>query len=522
MNLRLGDDLRTAEVVDSGDYERFLPLMDELGLLADLENDLPPGFSAVFEIGRLLADPASEIGRKLAPALRLVETAGEEPIVEDAPTEVHRVEVPAGEEYEAEFIRSWSDVQYVYAWQHLLPEEEFLRRLAKRTLWFPMAKAPLIRGIETGQDDFNPSPTKQKVYVLLDTSSSMQLRFRFAYAKAIVLHFLRRNRREMGEVFLRTFDVALGPLHTARDASGYDLLLRKLARQSLLGNGTALEKAIVQATKDIRERRGLAGAEILVVTDGAARLREDRVEQALGQDIRLHCVKIGGAQVYATEAYIEERLDFRSSTHTRLDQRILQARDQKEKLEESLKHESQQDLRGAIQRALAQIEKDRGALGDEVRKGYGHEIERLAHVYVEVPDLDPATLFRLDPERLEQLRALARAVTQELEETPTRPETLKQAALLLTHLKMLSDEQIDEELREHLDRLHQHLEQRTEDSLHEHERRMLDAQLLTQADQRDLRILMRRGTQRHSSIWTLLLRLFYATVSRWAGSRGKR
>ena len=42
------------------------------------------------------------------------------------------------------------------------------------------------------------------------------------------------------------------------------------------------ERAIVQACEDIREQPSLAGAEILVVTDGAARLREDRIETTIG------------------------------------------------------------------------------------------------------------------------------------------------------------------------------------------------------------------------------------------------
>src|SRR6185295_17350422 len=157
------------------------------------------------------------------------------------------VEVAVAQEYEAEMIRSWSDVPYVYSWQHLLPEEVFLRRLADRTLWFPMAKAPLIRRVEGGEDDFAPTPSKQKAYVLLDTSASMALHHRFALAKAAALRFLRENRRELGEVFFRTFDVDVGALHTADDIPGYDMLLRRVARQHALGNGTCLERAILTA-----------------------------------------------------------------------------------------------------------------------------------------------------------------------------------------------------------------------------------------------------------------------------------
>src|SRR6185503_7004884 len=229
----------TAESI--GVYAGFFAEMEELGLASDLEESLPPGFSAVFEIGRVLADPHDATAAAIGRALRLSAPAG---LPERAPASAASeslVELPAAEEYEAEFIRSWSDVPYVYSWQHLLPEEVFLRRLADRTLWFPMAKAPLIRAVAGGEDDFAPTPSKQRVYLLLDTSASMALHHRFALAKAAALRFLRRNRRELGEVFLRTFDVDVGPLHTAIDMAGYDDLLRRIARRHTLGNGTCLE-----------------------------------------------------------------------------------------------------------------------------------------------------------------------------------------------------------------------------------------------------------------------------------------
>ncbi len=186
-------DLRVGDEDPLDDYGSLLPYMDELGLLSDLEEELPPGFSAVFEIGRVLRDPKSKMSGLLSGALELSDVGLAEDILATTEPDLQPVEVPAGEQYEAEFIRTWSDVQYVYSWQHLLPEEEFLRRLGNRTLWFPMAKAVRVRAIESAGDDFNPSPSKQKVYVLLDTSASMALRHRFAFAKALVFRFLRQN-----------------------------------------------------------------------------------------------------------------------------------------------------------------------------------------------------------------------------------------------------------------------------------------------------------------------------------------
>src|SRR5205085_8175103 len=134
------------------------------------------------------------------------------------------------------------------------------------------------------------------------------LHHRFALAKAAALRFLRRNRRELGEVFLRTFDVDVGPLLTATDVPGYDALLRRVAREHVLGNGTCLERAILTACEDVRERRALAGAEILVITDGAARIDDEKIREAMGSAVRLHCVKIGNARVFATDAHVQETL----------------------------------------------------------------------------------------------------------------------------------------------------------------------------------------------------------------------
>ncbi len=498
-----------------GAYEEFLAQMEELGLLENLEDELPPGFGAVYEIGRILADPQSRLASVLAPALRLSASGGvPEPADAIDDTDPHIVEVPAGEEYEAEHIRAWSDVRYVYSWQWLLPEEAFLRRLAERTLWFPMAKAPVIRAVETGEDEFSPTPAKQKVYVLLDTSRSMALRHRFALAKAAVLRFLRENRRELGEIHLRTFDVDVGPLRRANDRDSFDQLMRQVARQVTLGNGTCLEKAITTACDDIRNERTVAGAEILVVTDGAARLRIGHLREALGDRIRLHCVKLGHAQVYPTDQWLHDRLELDDDTTTRRGQRIVQLRERKRLLESALRDTHDAGTRYGIEGEIRKIEGEQGEIAAELRQDYGHEIERLAHVYVELDDIDPAKVFALDEAQLEALKELVRRLLEELDATPTPADAMKRAALLMSHLAMLASEQADPVAREFLEQLRSALEHRLHDAMTAHESHVLEGGLLSRADQRDLRVLLHGGTQRGSPLWLVLLRYFYATFAR--------
>ena len=513
LNVAAAAEATDPEVAGAGDvYATFLEEMEAMGLLHDLEEELPPDFSAVFEIGRLLASPASALGRALGPALELrqAETPEDEPEPEEPEG---RVAVPAAEEYEAEFIRSWSDVQYVYSWQWLLPDEVFLRRLAQRQLWFPMAKAPRILAIEGGDDDFLPTPSKQKVYVLLDTSASMALHHRFAFAKAAVLRFLRENRRELGEVFLRTFDVELGTLESASDPAGYEAVLRRVARRHTLGNGTCLERAILQACRDVRERKGLAGAEILVVTDGAAHLDEFAVREALGTDIELHCVKIGTVTVAPTDRYVEDQLDFARHGRTRREQRILQLRERRDRLQEALSRRPDDATRRGIVSGLRDCEAERAVLAAEIASDYGREIENLAHVYVQVPDLDPAVLA-LSPERLASLERIVREMLERLAAAPAPPYAMKQAALLLSHVAMLAAEQPDAATRARLESMRSALEKELASAIEYHEERVLEAGLLSPGDQRDLRVLLRRGVTRYSSLWLALLRYFYSLVGR--------
>lgn len=506
--------LESLDLEAAQSYSDFLQQMEDLGLLESLEDQLPPAFSAVYEIGRILADPKSRLGTQLSRMMTLA-PAGDLP--ETAPptdAEAQIVEVPAGEEYEAEFIRSWSDVRYVYSWQWLLPEEAFIRHLAARTLWFPMAKAPRIHAIESGEDDFNPSPSKQRVYVLLDTSRSMALKHRFALAKAAVLRFLRENRRELGEVSLRTFDVDVGKMHTAVDRAGFDGMMRRIARQITLGNGTCLEKAILTACEDIRESRALAGAEILVVTDGAARVRMGTLREALGERIRLHMLKLGHAQVYASDAWVKDRLELDADTSTRRGQRIMQLRQRKQQIELTLETTHDVQIRGAMTNELHKIEAEQAEIAQDLKRTFGHEIEEVAHVYIEIDDLDPAEAFHLNDRQLEALKELVRQLLEELEISPAQAEAMKKAALLMSHLQMLSAEQRDHVGKEFLDNLRTALEHKLEDAMHDHEEHLLEGGLLSQADQRDLRVLLHGGSKRGSSLWMVLLRYFYRTFAK--------
>ncbi len=472
----------------------FVDIMDSLGLLRDLDDDLPPGFSAVFELARVLDDPNNEVAKALSPALALASSdrSGDDKLEAHDDHEAQWYEVAAGEQYEAEFIRSLSDVPYVYAWQHLLPEAVFMRRLAQRRLWFPMPKSPRIESVHEDGDGFAPNEAKQKVMILLDTSASMASRYRFVYSKAIVLHFLRRNLEELGHVFMRTFDSEVGELETARTKDEYDRLMRVVSRQKTLGNGTCMEKAIVTACEDIRRQPLLCDAEILLITDGAVHLNVEHLEEVLGTDIRLHCVKIGDTAVWAPDWYLKDSLEMANSGDEALDRTIRHLNERAALLEKGLAESRRPDEIRIVKQQLREVESARAEVSDNLRAGYGHEIKSLADVYVEVPDIDARRMFALDPERLASLRKMVARMLAELASRPTTADSLKRAALVLAHLQMLADEQADGKELEELQALAGEVEAEFASAFVDTEERMLEVGMMSRGDRKDLRMLLGR------------------------------
>lgn len=491
----------------------FIDVMEDLGLLGDLDDELPPGFTAIFEIARVLEDPTHEIAQALSPAFAMTATdnAGDDEDGKHEDDDAQWYEVEAGEEYEAEFIRTLSDVPYVYAWQHLLPEQVFMRRLSQRRLWFPMPKTPRIEAVQTTGDGYSPNAAKQKVVILLDTSASMAARYRFVYSKAVVLHFLRRNLEELGHVFLRTFDTDVGPLETAQSRDDYDRLMRHVARQKTLGNGTCMEKAILTACADIRRQPLLTDAEILLITDGAAHLNVDAIEEALGEDIHLHCVKIGDTSVWAPDWYVDDALEMANTGVEAFDRTIRHVNERRAVLEAGLADHPRPDEERMIRQQLRELDARRAEVANNVRAGYGHEIKQLADVYVEVPDLDARRLFALDPDRLKSLREMVARMLAELATRPTSAESLKRAAAVLAHLQMLADEQADGSELKELDELVGAVEAEFAASFSDLEERVLEVGMMSRSDRRDLQLLLGRPLRlRRRSLWRLIRKVLDA------------
>jgi hypothetical protein len=415
---------------------------------------LPEDFTAIFEIARVLEDQTSELHKKLESVLSLSslnQTSQKDMI------DLFQPEVVTGEEYEADFIRNRRDVARIYPWQFALPEDIFDERLAERTLWMPVAKAPKILPVQEIGENFSFDSKKQKVFILFDTSASMKAHHRIHLAKAVVVYFLERNKEDLGFISLRTFDDVVGELHTAIDAESYNALIRHLLRVNRLGNGTVLQKALLQALDDIERTEHLAGAEILIITDGAVAIDEAMLKARIDETTTIHTIKIGHAQIFASEKHIDDVIATGKFGNSKVLKDLL---DQQHEVERLLDHTSIHEKRIQLERTLNGVKNSirgkKAEFGAEFAKLYGHELERLSALFLEIDDIDDLALFSAASDSIEDIERLVEELEQDAEQFFT-PEMTKKMAVLHDHITFLLKYEKDEALREKLRQLDERL-----------------------------------------------------------------
>jgi hypothetical protein len=432
----------------------FFQKMEEFGFLGHIYEHLPTEFTAVFEIARVLEDETSELFRKLEPALRLA-TIDASPLQDIK--ERFQYDIPSGEEYEADYIRNRRDLPRIYSWQFLLPEEVFDERLAERTLWLPVAKAPVIVPVQEAGETFDFDSQKQKVFILFDTSNSMRAHHRIHLAKAILFHFLNKNKEEMGYISLRTFDDKVGEMHTAVDAESYTALVKQILRITQLGQGTVLQKAILTAIDDIASLQNLAGAEILIITDGAVVLDEELIRRRLDGNTKLHAIKIGKAQVFPSQRDIEDRiLAGKGTRHKLVHDLLAQEREVQAMLRNTQSKDKHQQLSLSLRGIQSEIKKIKEELGEEITKVYGHELQRLASVFIEIEDLSETAVFFATEEQIDDIQMLIASLQEDAEQFFS-PEMTKKAAILHDHIGFLLQYESNEALRKRLQELDERL-----------------------------------------------------------------
>ncbi len=411
----------------------FFSRMEEFGFFDTVEEHLPPEFTMIYEIARILEDLDHPIARALAPVMEL-ESASDKDSTLDLVTVPL---VPEAKEYEADLIRSVTEIRNIYPYQFLLPEEVFLQRVAERSLWMPRPRTPRNFRYQTESDRFAPDDRKQKVYVLFDTSSSMRQHYRIHLARAITYLFLKQNQRELGTVFFRTFDLEIGDLLTARDAPGFDRLISEMMHVRALGNGTSLQKALTMAIDDILHESQLSQAQILVITDGVAHIDLEQLRERMGTQIVVNTVKIGHARMHIDAKVIEDQV-YHSNSEDAL--RLRELLQQKHDLESSLRSAAGQMRTEGLKSQLGLIQRQIDTLmkkvSEAVSEHYGLEIEQLSKIYVEIDDIPAAEMFSFPEDKIRELEALAEALLQELREEH-QVEDIKRAAVLYDHLYLL-------------------------------------------------------------------------------------
>ncbi|NOY06186.1 MAG: VWA domain-containing protein [Chlorobi bacterium] len=486
-------------------YGGFFEVMEELGLFGSIYEHLPPDFTAVFEIARILENAEHPLTQQLAPVLSLsrvtLPTDREER--ELSPKEIV---LPIEEEQQAQLIRHVRDITRIYPHQHLLPDEVFYRRLAERTLWMPSSVKPRIYPVEPESEGFHPDSRKQKVYILLDTSSSMRVKNRIHLAKAVTFYFLKHNLRELGQISLRTFDVDVGELHEAVDQRSYETLMTTIMQISTLGQGTAMSRAIYTAIDDLRALPNLSGAELLIITDGACTLDREKIREACGDDIVINTLKIGHMSIYPGRTYAE---DFLEKGDTLEHRTLRKLRQKKKQLEREISVTAGETSRARKQYALDYVQEEIDALSKKLleRLGevYGHELEQLSKVFIEIDDISDEEIYTLSQEGLNDLNKLFDEIVS-VDEQGMDVMSLKKLVLLSDHIVMLLRHVKDQSLRMQLKELQTALQFFFNSQVGDHLEVFTSKGIrMTREERRDLRFLLEHTRDHRVSLWRIVL-----------------
>lgn len=231
----------------------------------------------------VIAD-AFRIARRLDTSLRFQpEQEGE---LAAAPTPADRLDVRP--------LRSLSELARILPSQNLLPDELF---------WAKAAAGELLMG-----EFQEPSPRRQVLYVLMDTSGSMgdpvrgqpnTSQWKIRLASGIALAYLLLALRRGNQYVLRPFDMMPHRSISARTKEEAAAAMAQLLSASFSGGGTDISHAVGVAMDDIEDIRTRdpkrLWSDILLITDCESSLRVHR-ETMDSHRIRLHIVALTNPQ----------------------------------------------------------------------------------------------------------------------------------------------------------------------------------------------------------------------------------
>lgn len=410
----------------------FFEYWDSLGLFEELSVILPPEFFVIFEIAQVVFTP-----ELISEALNAVEDISREEKIEapnrDESILVNRVEriSPLSDIMVIDRYRTIYDLKKALPRELAWDDDIFDIKLFKHELLvqkFYEEKADTFKPISTLQDESGRQANRfdQKFYLLLDRSRSMEIRMRSFFSKCLVAEFLRRKLNSNAKIFYRPFDSKPGDLFKIEKKEDFPFLIERVLLTTTGGTSTNLQQAVFQAIDDIHYDKDMLNAEILVVTDGISKIDKYLMKEKLG-DIKLNILKIG--RDLAEPDYFEMKKTF-DANKIKFDPTALNIKEIQQKMEKSQDGEE----------ALSPLQKRAYRYILEYSETMFKDLKEISHRFVEIPDLDPTSLYELTDEKLDAIETAVDAFTRMDFNTKTleeRKKLFKQAYFLSQYVSLL-------------------------------------------------------------------------------------
>ncbi len=410
----------------------FFEYWDSLGLFEELSVILPPEFFVIFEIAQVIFTP-----ELISEALSAVEDISREEKIEapnrDESILINRVEriSPLSDIMVIDRYRTIFELKKALPRELAWDDDIFDIKLFKHELLvqkFYEEKADTFKPISTLQDESGRQANRfdQKFYLLLDRSRSMEIRMRSFFSKCLVAEFLRRKLNSNAKIFYRPFDSKPGDLFKIEKKEDFPFLIERILLTTTGGTSTNLQQAVFQAIDDIHYDKDMLNAEILVVTDGISKIDKYLMKEKLG-DIKLNILKIG--RDLAEPDYFEMKKTF-DANKIKFDPTALNIKEIQQKMEKS--QEGEEALSALQKRAYRYIL--------EYSETMFKDLKDISHRFVEIPDLDPSSLYELTDEKLDAIETAVDDFTRIDFNTKTleeRKKLFKQAHFLSQYVSLL-------------------------------------------------------------------------------------
>ncbi len=409
----------------------FFDYWDSLGLFDELSVLLPPEFFIIFEIAQVIFTP-----ELISEALNAVEDISREEKIEapnrDESILINRVEriSPLSDIMVIDRYRTIYDLKKALPRELAWEDTIFDIKLFKHELLvqkFYEEKADTFKPISTLQDESGRQANRfdQKFYLLLDRSRSMEIRMRSFFSKCLVAEFLRRKLNSNAKIFYRPFDSKPGDLFKIEKKEDFPFLIERVLLTTTGGTSTNLQQAVFQAIDDINFDKDMLNSEILVVTDGISKIDKYLLKEKLG-DIKLNILKVG--RDLAEPDYFEMKKTF-DANKMKFDPTALNIKEIQHKMDKSQEEEALSPLQKRAYRYIL-----------EYSETMFKDLKEVSHRFVEIPDLDPSSLYELTDEKLDAIETAVDDFsridynTKTLEE---RKKLFKQAYFLSQYVTLL-------------------------------------------------------------------------------------